>query len=71
MIDNIMNTDYGATLISIILGFGLAAMFRKVCKDGHCVIIKGPNLQEIQEHIYRIENNCYKYTPEVVNCNKK
>lgn len=71
MIDNIMETDYGAILISIVLGLGLAAMFRKVCKNGHCVIIKGPSPQEIQEHIYRIENNCYKYTPKVVNCDSK
>tara|TARA_Y100000816_G_C26024372_1_gene536045 strand:- start:812 stop:1027 length:216 start_codon:yes stop_codon:yes gene_type:complete len=71
MIDNIMSTEYGSTIISIILGLGLAVMFKKVCKDGNCVIIKGPSPKEIQKNIYKIENNCYKYIPEVINCDKE
>ena len=70
MINNIMDTPYGSTIISIILGLGLAVMFKKVCKNGNCIIIKGPSPEEIKKNVYKIENNCYKYKPEVINCEK-
>ena len=58
----------GNILISIILGLGLAAIFRKVCNEGHCVIIKGPSYKEIKDKVFVFEDKCYKYTPKAVSC---
>jgi hypothetical protein len=68
MIFDFMKTREGTIVVSIILGFGLAAMFRQVCSKGNCVIIKGPNPAEVEQNIYRIRDECYKYTPHITPC---
>ena len=40
---NLIESGWGAILISSVLGFGLAALFQKACKDNNCIIIKGPS----------------------------
>lgn len=63
-----MRTDEGAIIVSIILGLGLASMFRRVCSKGKCIIIKGPNVADVESNVYRIKGSCYKYTTHVVEC---
>jgi hypothetical protein len=69
MIHEIMEMEFGKILVSVILGFGLATMFAKICKGSDCVVIQGPPIKEIKENIYRIDDDCYKYTPLVTKCN--
>lgn len=68
MISNIMSTEFGSVIVSVILGLGLASFFKKVCKDGRCVIIKGPPINEVNKNIYKINEECYKYTPFATKC---
>jgi hypothetical protein len=68
MIKDVLKTETGSKIISIILGLGLAAMFRKVCSKGTCVVIKGPSLKDVEQYHYKIKEDCYKYTPYVVSC---
>ena len=70
MIGRILDSKMGQILISIILGLGLATVFRKVCKD-NCVVIKGPSFEEIKKYYYKIDDNCFKYTPEATECKEK
>ncbi len=62
------DSELGLKFISILLGFGLASLFRQVCKDDKCRIIKGPNLKEIEKQIYKIDDKCYKYKPVATVC---
>ena len=64
----VLKSREGQIMMSVILGFGLATLFRRVCKGRSCVVIKGPKLSEVQEYVYRIEDRCYKYKPHVVKC---
>jgi hypothetical protein len=68
MISNIMSTEFGSVIVSVVLGLGLASFFKKVCKDGRCVIIKGPPINEVNKNIYKINEECYKYTPFATKC---
>ena len=70
MLTAIVETPTGSILISAIIGLGLASFFRKVCKDGRCVIIKGPNVNEMKDEVYKIDNECYTYTPVMTDCKK-
>ena len=36
----LFETDSGKIIISIILGLGLASMFRKICNENNCLVIK-------------------------------
>jgi hypothetical protein len=67
MNNKLFNTDFGQTIISIILGLGLAGIFRQVCNNDNCYIIKGPNKEKLNNY-YKIENDCYKYQRYSINC---
>jgi hypothetical protein len=68
-----VHTESGKYLMSIILGFGLATLFRTVCKGKNCLIVKAPPLDEIEDKIYKHQGKCYKFTPVTTKCdaNKK
>lgn len=54
--------------MSIILGLGLAALFRKACKNNQCIVIKGPNAEEVNKFFYKVNDDCYKYSPVFTEC---
>lgn len=68
MIKDALNSDTGSILISIILGLGLSALFYKACDGQECRVIRGPNPKDLRDYVYRIQNECYKYTPYVTQC---
>jgi len=68
MIGKFLESKVGQIIISIILGFGLATIFRKVCKDNNCIMIQGPKVSEVNKYFYKIDESCYKYTPYVTPC---
>lgn len=66
-------TQNGRYIMSIILGFGLATLFRTVCKGKNCIIFKAPPMDEIKDKIYKHDDKCYKFTSITNKCdiNKK
>jgi hypothetical protein len=64
----LLESRVGVIIISVLLGLGVAALFRSVCKDGKCVIVNGPPKEEINNYYYKINENCYKYTPVASEC---
>ena len=64
-----VHTETGKILMSILLGFGLASLFRAVCKDKDCLIFHAPSLDKIQDKIYKNNDKCFKYTPSATKCN--
>lgn len=58
----------GIVLTSIIWGFGLAAMFRRVCKDRSCIVIRAPNPEWMQKQVMESDNKCYKMIAKTEEC---
>jgi hypothetical protein len=71
MIKDFINNSKGQIAISIILGLGLAALFRKVCEGNNCIVIQGPSKAEIEKYYYKVKDDCYKYTPYNAPCDRK
>ena len=69
MLNDIMNNPLGRIIVSIILGLGLATLFRKVCSGNNCIIVKGPSPNDINKYYYKIDDDCFKYTPYATQCN--
>ena len=65
-----LHSENGKIFMSILLGFGLASLFRAVCKDKDCLIFHAPPLEEIKDKIYKHDNKCYKYTTKSTTCDK-
>lgn len=64
----LLNSKIGQMLISIILGLGLASLFRKVCTDGTCLQFHGPVISEVDGKTYQFGEYCYKYDLFPVQC---
>jgi hypothetical protein len=58
----LLTTPLGQIMISIILGLGLATLFRKACNDKNCIVFNGPVIKEIEGKIYKHGEKCYKYS---------
>lgn len=71
MIGKLLKSKIGQIVISILLGLGLATIFRKVCKDNSCMVIKGPSPEEVKKYVYKIDSDCYKYTPYASACKEQ
>tara|TARA_B110000967_G_C18882029_1_gene561627 strand:- start:855 stop:1064 length:210 start_codon:yes stop_codon:yes gene_type:complete len=56
-------------MISILLGLGLASLFRKVCTDKNCIQFDGPIINELEEKIYGHGNKCFQYKLKSDKCN--
>lgn len=66
----LLNTELGRIFISILLGLGLAALFRKVCNDKNCIVFNGPIISQFENKIYKYGSKCYKYNLEHEKCNE-
>lgn len=63
-----VHTETGKIIMSILLGFGLASLFRKVCKDQNCLAFHAPPLDNFKDKIYKTNGKCVKYIPTPSKC---
>ena len=72
-LNRLLNTPLGRFFVSVILGIGLATLFRKTCKDKQCIEFNGPVISETDWKTYKFGEVCYKYelTPEKCDSNKQ
>ena len=68
-INRLLNTETGQLFISILLGLGLATLFRKVCTDKNCIQFNGPVISEVDGKTYQFGEYCYKYELFPTKCN--
>lgn len=66
----IINSDRGKIVFSILLGLGLATLFRQSCNSNKCLVFKAPPLNQIKDKIFNYNNKCYKFTEKSVTCDK-
>ena len=71
MLKNLLKSELGRIIISCILGLGLASLFKKVCVDGNCLIIKSPPEDKIRGKIFKDEGKCFKYHKHSISCPAK
>ena len=63
-----VHTETGKIIMSILLGFGLASLFRTVCKDNNCLVFHAPPLDDFKGKIYKNNDKCVKYVPVATKC---
>ena len=68
MLESTVNHRGGSIIISAVLGFGLATMFRRACVGNDCIIIKGPAMDRVTGKVWKNGDECYRYRPYTVPC---
>jgi hypothetical protein len=71
IIDNLFKTNRGKIIVSIVLGLGLASLFKKTCVGDGCIVIKSLPPDKIQGNTYRHDEKCYKYKAHSSKCTNK
>lgn len=66
--DRLLYSETGQILLSIVLGLGLATLFRRACTEKDCIDFQGPVIGEFQDKIYKHGEKCYKYTVNPTAC---
>jgi hypothetical protein len=64
----LLNTEMGRFFISVLLGLGMATLFRQVCKGDKCITFNGPVISDIDGKIFKSDEKCYKYTTKSAKC---
>ena len=69
VLKDLVNSTRGKYVFSILLGLGLATLFRKACESKNCLVFKAPTLDNIKGKIFGHNNKCYKFKEESTTCN--
>jgi F0F1-type ATP synthase assembly protein I len=67
-LDKFVHTETGKIIMSILLGFGLASLFRTVCKNNNCLVFHAAPLDNFKDKIYKNNDKCVKYIPIATKC---
>lgn len=68
-INEFLKSNLGKSVVSVILGFGLATLFYNSCKDEKCLRFVGPPPDEIKGKVFRFDDKCYRYKQIARKCN--
>ena len=68
-IRRVLHSESGKSIISVLLGFGLETLFRKVCHDRTCLQFRAITPDKIKDTIYKFNNKCYTFKENAVSCN--
>lgn len=66
-VQRMMKTETGVLVASVMLGLGIAGLFKMSCDSRSCLVFKGPDLSE--KKIVNVNGKCYDVAEEIVDCN--
>mgnify|MGYP001344092935 CR=1 FL=1 len=73
IINNLFYTDVGRILLSIIIGLGIASLFRQICDSKDCYKFIGPEHNNIKNQIFSYDSDkskCFLLNRKNVQCNQ-
>lgn len=65
-----MENPWLAAVLSFLIGFGIAAMFRPMCRGSDCIVLHGPPVRDVIDKVYQMGEKCVEFTTEVMDCPK-
>jgi hypothetical protein len=75
MIRQILNSPLFNIAFSFLLGIGIVAILRPMCKDStgqytECKVDKAPPVKDWNDTVYRIGSKCYEFKTQTIECPK-
>ena len=56
-------------IISVVIGLGIASLFKRTCEGRNCIILKQVEDKHfIENNNYKFGNDCYKFNSVETNC---
>lgn len=69
-IQRIIHSKVGKYIISLLLGLGLASLFRKVCNERSCMVFYAPPRDKVDDKVFEFDNECYMFKARSLVCDK-
>ena len=69
LVDKLLYSHTGKLLISIILGLGLASLFKKACDTNGCLKFVAPSKDKLSK-VRKYDGKCYAMRVEAGKCDK-
>jgi hypothetical protein len=66
--ERLFHTPEGNMILSALFGIGFACIFSQACKGNNCVIINAPPIDDVKNKVFKIQDECYTYTPHIASC---
>jgi len=63
-----MENPWLAGFLSFLIGFGIAAMFRPMCRGSDFIVLHGPPVRDVVNKVYQMGEKCVEFTTEVLPC---
>jgi len=70
-LQKLIHSKIGQILISMLLGVGLATMFRKACNDRNCVVFHAAPLKYVKDKIFKFNDKCYTFKENAEKCDSQ
>lgn len=61
-----MKSEKGVFLFSIVLGLGIAGLFKMSCDSRSCIVYKAPDMTGKKQ--IKVNGKCYDVSEELVDC---
>jgi hypothetical protein len=74
VVKNLMHTNMGKIILSVLLGLGFATLFRQVCNSKDCYRFIGPQHNALRDKIFASDTDktqCYTLVEENIQCGSK
>lgn len=69
-IQRIIHSKFGRYAIAVILGLGIASIFRPACRGDGCYEFVGAPSTEVGQKTYHFNGECYRFQPRATTCSK-
>ena len=66
-ITKFIQSPTGAKLFSILLGLGIAGLFKMSCDSRSCIVYKGPEFKENNKTV-KVNGQCYSVKENIIQC---
>lgn len=66
-VEKFFQSKSGVQLFSILLGLGIAGLFKMSCDSRSCLVYKGPEFEEGKK-VVKYNNKCYQVNEKMMDC---
>ena len=69
-IEKFFKSETGIKLFSVMLGLGVAGLFKMSCDSRSCIVFKGPEFND-DNKIIKYNDKCYSVKEKMIDCKDK
>ncbi len=69
-LEKFFKSETGVKLFSIMLGLGVAGLFKMSCDSRSCIVFKGPEFND-DNKIVKYNDKCYSVQEKMIDCKDK